>query len=116
MMKNYIIATLGSHSALQILKGAKDEGFQTLVITTDKMLPFYKTFPFIDTYIRVDSYAEFEDIEKKLMKKQVIIIPHGTFVSSLGIEGNKKMQLSYYGNKKVLDWEADREMQRKWLE
>ena len=28
----YTIATLGSHSALQILKGARDEGFRTLVI------------------------------------------------------------------------------------
>jgi 5-formaminoimidazole-4-carboxamide-1-(beta)-D-ribofuranosyl 5'-monophosphate synthetase len=27
----FTIATLGSHSALQILKGAKDEGFKTLV-------------------------------------------------------------------------------------
>ena len=28
----YTIATLGSHSALQILKGAHDEGFKTLAI------------------------------------------------------------------------------------
>jgi 5-formaminoimidazole-4-carboxamide-1-(beta)-D-ribofuranosyl 5'-monophosphate synthetase len=28
----YTIATLGSHSALQILKGAHDEGFPTLAI------------------------------------------------------------------------------------
>ena len=117
LMKNpYTIATLGSHSALQILKGAKDEGFQTLVITTDRMLPFYKTMPFIDSYVRVDSYADFPTVEKELLKKNVIVIPHGTFVASLGIEGNKKMQLPYYGNKKVLDWEADRNMQRKWLE
>lgn len=29
---DYTIATLGSHSSLQILKGAKDEGFKTLCI------------------------------------------------------------------------------------
>lgn len=27
------IVTLGSHSALQILKGAKEEGFRTLILT-----------------------------------------------------------------------------------
>ncbi len=31
-MKKYTIATLGSHSALQILKGAADEGFRTNVL------------------------------------------------------------------------------------
>ena len=30
------IATIGSHSALQILKGAKDEGFSTILISTQK--------------------------------------------------------------------------------
>ena len=30
--KNYKIATIGSHSALQILKGAHDEGFKTISI------------------------------------------------------------------------------------
>ena len=31
-MKNYTIAVLGSHSALDICRGAKDLGFKTLVI------------------------------------------------------------------------------------
>ena len=31
-IKNYTIATVGSHSALDICRGAKDEGFKTLVI------------------------------------------------------------------------------------
>ena len=33
MDRPYTIATLGSHSALQILKGAHDEGFRTLAIS-----------------------------------------------------------------------------------
>jgi len=33
----------------------------------------------------------------------------------LGIEGNKKIKNPYFGNKKILDWEADRELQRQWL-
>ena len=35
------IATIGSHSALQILKGAKDEGFSTILISTQKQAKIY---------------------------------------------------------------------------
>ena len=30
--KDYTIAVIGSHSALDVCRGAKDEGFKTLVI------------------------------------------------------------------------------------
>ncbi|MEK7110072.1 MAG: formate--phosphoribosylaminoimidazolecarboxamide ligase, partial [Patescibacteria group bacterium] len=42
-------------------------------------------------------------------------IPHGSFVAYLGMEGNKKMTLPYFGNKKVLDFEFDRVKQGDWL-
>jgi 5-formaminoimidazole-4-carboxamide-1-(beta)-D-ribofuranosyl 5'-monophosphate synthetase len=45
----------------------------------------------------------------------VIVIPHGSFVAYLGMEGNKKMTLPYFGNKKVLDFEFDRVKQGEWL-
>lgn len=112
---NYIIATLGSHSALQILKGAKDEGFKTLIVTLENRISFYKRFPFIDKIISIPSFAQFPEIEKKLQKKNMIIIPHGSFVAHLGIGGNKKMTLPYFGNKKVLEWEADRDKQGEWM-
>jgi len=109
MKKNYTIATLGSHSALQILKGAKDEGFKTLLVSLTKNKDFYARFPFIDTIISTDSYQKFS------LKNNCILIPHGSFVAYLGKEGNKKLRVPYFGNKKVLDWEEDRNLQRKWL-
>ena len=116
LMKNaYTIATLGSHSSLQILKGAKDEGFQTLLVTTRDREAFYKRFSFIDDIYAVSSFTNFSEIEKQLKGKNVILIPHGSFVAHLGIEGNKNMQIPYFGNKKVLDWEADRNKQQEWL-
>ncbi|VVA44422.1 5-formaminoimidazole-4-carboxamide-1-(beta)-D-ribofuranosyl 5'-monophosphate synthetase [Candidatus Roizmanbacteria bacterium] len=117
-MKNnnqYTIATLGSHSALQILKGAKDEGFKTLVIALNKQISFYKRYPFIDEIVGVNAFSEFPKIEKKLIDKNVVVIPHGSFVAYLGVEGNKKMSLPYFGNKKVLDFEFDRVKQGEWL-
>ena len=114
--KKYIIATLGSHSALQILKGAKDEGFQTLIITTPRSTTFYKTFPFIDEFIEIPAFADFPSIENQLIEKNVILIPHGSFVAYLGFQKNKNMKVMYYGNKHVLDWEEDRLKQRQWME
>ena len=52
------IATLGSHCALQLLKGAKDEGFKTLLICEKKREKLYKRFRFIDELILVDSFLE----------------------------------------------------------
>src|SRR3989339_1603682 len=115
MNDQYTITTLGSHSALQILKGAHDEGFKTLVIALNKQVSFYKRYSFIDEMVSVNTFSELPKIEKKLKNKKVIIIPHGSFVAYLGMEGNKKMSLPYFGNKKVLDFEFDRVKQGDWL-
>lgn len=111
----YTIATLGSHTALQIMKGAKDEGFATLLVTTPDRVSLYKRFPFIDSVLSVASFAQFPDVEKSLIRQHCIIIPHGSFVVYLGIEGNKKIKTPYFGNKKVLNWEANRKKQLEWL-
>src|SRR3989337_2781344 len=110
------IATLGSHSALQILKGARDEGFKTICIATPDRIPLYSRFNFIDKIIGIPSFSNFPKIENILIAQEAIIIPHGSFVAYLGLEANKKMKVSYFGNKKVLDWESDRLKQRIWME
>ncbi|MBI5619655.1 formate--phosphoribosylaminoimidazolecarboxamide ligase [Candidatus Gottesmanbacteria bacterium] len=113
--QHFTIATLGSHSALQILKGAKDEGFKTLLVVTKHTEPFYRRFTFIDDFIVLRALGDVISIEKSLRKRNVILIPHGSFVAYLGKVGNKRLTVPYYGNKKVLDWEADRTLQRRWL-
>ena len=52
------IATLGSHCALQVLKGAKDEGFKTLLLCEKKRERLYRRFKFIDKLILVDTFLE----------------------------------------------------------
>ncbi len=115
--KNYTIVTLGSHSALQILKGAKDEGFKTAVVATQSRIPLYSSYNnFIDEVLKINSWKDFPKLEKDLGKRNSIIIPHGSFVAYLGMEENKKMKIPYFGNKQVLDWEDNRKMQRRWME
>lgn len=113
---SYKIATLGSHSALQILKGAKDEGFETLIIATLDRISLYSRFNFVDKILEIPTFADFPKIEKELIRANAILIPHGSFVAYLGLEEHKKMKVPYFGNKAVLDWESDRLKQRQWLE
>ncbi|MBI2338737.1 formate--phosphoribosylaminoimidazolecarboxamide ligase [Candidatus Daviesbacteria bacterium] len=116
-IKDYTIVTLGSHSALQILKGAKDEGFKTAVVATPPRIPLYKSYDnFIDEVLEINSWKDFPKLEEDLIKRDSVIIPHGSFVAYLGMEENKKMEVPYFGNKKVLDWEENRKMQREWME
>jgi len=46
--KKYKIATIGSHSALQILKGAHDEGFSTIAVCKKGREKPYKIFKVAD--------------------------------------------------------------------
>ncbi len=116
-IKNITIVTLGSHSALQILKGAKDEDFETAVVATPDRISLYRSYSnFIDKVFEISSWDEFPKLEKDLLARNCIIIPHGSFVAYLGMEENKKMKVPYFGNKHVLDWEENRKMQREWME
>lgn len=115
MGKTHSIATLGSHSALQILKGAKDEGFHTIAICEKGKEKPYTLFRVADEVILLDSFADFPKIEQELVDKNAVIIPHGSFIAHMGIEKTTAMKVPYFGNKSILAWEADREKQRQWL-
>lgn len=106
-----VIATIGSHSALQILKGAKDEGFKTLVVCHKDMEQVYKSFRVADEIIIVESFKEILDINFK----NTIFIPHGSFVEYIGFNNLKNSDIKIFGNKKVFDWEADKDKMNLWL-
>ncbi len=114
-LKDYRIATLGSHSALQILKGAHDEGFKTIVICKKGQEKPYTMFGVADEIISVDTFADFPGIEESLIKKNAIVIPHASFITYMGFEEVEKFKVMYYGNKRILRWESDRNAERNWL-
>ena len=111
-----LVATLGSHSALQILKGARDEGLRNLVIGAAGSESLYQRYPFVDEVIGVPRYDDFPALEDDLRQRGAVIVPHGSFVAYLGREQNERMRVPYYGNKAVLRWEGRRDLQRSWLE
>ncbi len=114
--KDYVIATMGSHSALQILKGARDEGMRNLVICKKGKERPYKSYGVADEILYVDDWNQWDDkLEAELQKRNAIIIPHGSFIAYLGHDKVRSMKAMYYGTKEILQWESDRVMEREWL-
>ncbi len=117
--KDFVIATIGSHSALQILKGAKDEGFTTLAICKEGTERVYDSrgYGVADEIISVKSFDDWnENLEQQLIDKNAIIIPHGSFIAYMGHDRVRNMKVMYYGTKEILEWESDRTMERQWME
>lgn len=113
--KKYKIATIGSHSALQILKGAHDEGFETICVCEKGKTKPYTSYKVADEIIEIDSFQHFFKVEKELIKRNAIVIPHGSFVSYLGWQRVQELKCMHYGTKAILEWESDRTKERKWL-
>ncbi|MDW8063488.1 MAG: DUF1246 domain-containing protein, partial [Candidatus Caldarchaeum sp.] len=59
-MNNLTVATVASHSALQILRAAKKAGFKTAGLSLSGVSSFYKRFGFIDDVFETKA----EDVEK----------------------------------------------------
>lgn len=113
---NYIIGTLGSHSALQILKGAHDEGFKTLVICKKGHGVAYRSYGVADEIIEIEDWSKAAELEDDLIKKNVIMIPHGSFFAAFGLDALlSERKFLYFGNKRILPWEENRKKQREWL-
>ncbi len=115
--KDFAIATIGSHTALQILKGAKDEGMHAIALCTPETRRVYESYGVADEIIELPSYKDYFSVEEQLIQKKAIVIPHGSFVSYLGPERVKnEMRAMHFGSKGILEWESDRRMEKKWLE
>ncbi len=111
------IATLGSHSALNILSGAKDEGFKTLLLC-EKSRTFYERFRVADKILYLESLSEIrkEEFQKKLIEKNVILIPHGSYISYLDLDFlENEFSVPIFGNKFLFRHESDRVLEREWF-
>ena len=115
--RDIVVATVCSHSSLQIFYGARQEGFRTLGIAIGKQPRFYDAFPLArpDEFLIVDSYREIVDEADDLVARQVVAVPHGSFVEYMGAETFGMLRIPTFGNRSVLAWESDREKQREWL-
>ena len=112
------IATLGSHTSLHILQGAKEEGFRTAIVCEKGREIPYQRFGVADEYIIVDKFNDIvnEDVQQKLRDMNAIVIPHGSFVAYAGLDNvEDKFNVPMFGNRDILRWEAERDKERQLL-
>ncbi len=102
------IGTLASHSALGILAGARAEGFETvLYCPSEKRRKVYDVFNAADQTIMLKKgYHELLEV----YTDNVILIPHGSFVSYLPLEEFLSAPLRMFGTRKLLQWESNRKL------
>lgn len=113
------IGTIGSHSALNIFKGAKDEGFRTVCVCRKSDEIVYRRFPLADEIIPVKDFKEIldEKVQQRLRELNTILIPHGSFNAYLNLDDvTNSLQVPMFGNRQLLQWEVDREKQNTWLQ
>src|SRR3989304_6058894 len=116
--KKLAIATLGSHSSLNIFKGAKEEGFRTVAVCKEKDAIMYQKFPLADEVIIVGDFTELldEKLQERLRKLNAVLIPHGSFTAYLNTEElQNSLRVPMFRNRQLLHWEADRKEQEEWL-
>lgn len=112
------IGTLGSHSSLNIFKGAKEAGLRTVCICKEKDAIMYKKFSLTDEIIFVKDFTELlrEALQEKLRRLNVILVPHGSFTAYLSTEQlTNNLHVPMFGNRQLLHWEANRKKQEGWL-
>ena len=103
------IAVLGSHSALEIMDGAKDEGLETIVFCQKGREKPYQRFSRIADEIKI--LKKFNDMmlvknQKMLRDTNSIIVPHRSLTAYLGyktIENSLKVPI--FGNRALFQAE-----------
>uniref|UniRef100_A0A7C5YET4 Formate--phosphoribosylaminoimidazolecarboxamide ligase n=1 Tax=Caldiarchaeum subterraneum TaxID=311458 RepID=A0A7C5YET4_CALS0 len=104
--KPITLATVASHSALQILKAAKKTGLGTAAIAFNESAAFYKQFTFIDEIFETKP-DKIEELEPVLSMRNTVFVPHGSFVEYCGPEKAEKFDVPFFGTRGLIEVEAD---------
>jgi len=111
-----MIGVLGTHSALEVCRGAKDEGFKTVVIcqkgrekTYSKYFisreRFGKEVGIIDEVIILERFRDIarDEVQEELRRKNTILIPHRGLSVYVGYEViENTLRIPIFGNRYLL--------------
>lgn len=105
--ENIRIGVLGSHSALEIASGAKQEGFETVVVCQKgRELTYTKYYrKLFDHILLLDKFSEvtLEDNVKKLNNLCTIFVPNRSFSVYAGYENiEERFLVPLIGNRQML--------------
>jgi len=124
-LSNLSIGVLGSHSALEVCRGAKDEGFRTVVVcqrgrekTYEKYFRSRRRFGrevgIVDEVIVLDKFSDMvsQEVQEKLRKMNTLLIPHRSLCVYVGYEAlENELKIPMIGNRFLLKIE-ERDVER----
>ena len=119
------IGVLGSHSALEICRGARDEGFETVVVCQrgrektyagyfKRRKRFGRDVGVVDEAIILNKFREIlrEDVQERLRSMNVVFIPHRSLCVYVGYDGlENEFRVPMFGNRFMLRIE-ERDVER----
>jgi 5-formaminoimidazole-4-carboxamide-1-(beta)-D-ribofuranosyl 5'-monophosphate synthetase len=106
-LRNIRIGVLGSHSALEIASGAKQEGFETVVVCQKGREKTYTKYydTLFDHIMLLDKFADItsENNVKKLNELSTVFVPNRSFSVYAGYENiEEKFTVPLIGNRQML--------------
>jgi 5-formaminoimidazole-4-carboxamide-1-(beta)-D-ribofuranosyl 5'-monophosphate synthetase len=109
------IGVLGSHSALEVMDGAKDENLNTVVFCQKgREIPYQRFSRIADEIMILKKFKDIATInnQKKLLDTNTLIVPHRSLTAYLGYDIlENKLKVPIFGNRKLFQAE-ERENKR----
>ena len=111
-LKNITIGTLGSHSALEVMDGAKDEKIKSVCICQrGREIPYQRFKRLTGEIILLDKFSDIMNTENqdRLKRLNTIIVPHRAFTAYLGYDNiENNLEVPIFGNRHILRAEERR--------
>ena len=105
-LKNVTIGTIGSHSALEIMDGAKDENMKTVCICQKgRDLPYRRFKRLADEILLLEKFSDIMNREnqEKLRELNTVMVAHRAFTAYLGYENiENNLKVPVFGNRSLL--------------
>jgi 5-formaminoimidazole-4-carboxamide-1-(beta)-D-ribofuranosyl 5'-monophosphate synthetase len=104
--KSATVGVIGSHSALEIMDGAKDEGLKTICICQKgRELPYLRFKRLADEIVLLDKFSDIlnPQHQEKLRKFSTIMVAHRAFTAYLGYDNiENELNVPIFGNRSLL--------------
>ncbi|HEX6283044.1 MAG TPA: formate--phosphoribosylaminoimidazolecarboxamide ligase family protein [Nitrososphaera sp.] len=105
-LKEVTVGTIGSHSALEIMDGAKDENLKTICICQKgRELPYRRFKRLADEIILLDKFSDiiYPENQEKLRQSNTIMVAHRAFTAYLGYDNiENNLRVPVFGNRLLL--------------
>jgi 5-formaminoimidazole-4-carboxamide-1-(beta)-D-ribofuranosyl 5'-monophosphate synthetase len=105
-LRDVTVGTIGSHSALEIMDGAKDENLKTICICQKgRELPYRRFKRLADEIILLDKFSDiiYPENQEKLRQSNTIMVAHRAFTAYLGYDNiENNLRVPVFGNRLLL--------------